>query len=682
MEKLKMHSPNLTDENIAKIRELFPGCVAEATDENGKLRYVVDFDQLRQELSDHIVEGAQERYRLDWPGKREALITANAPIAKTLRPARDESVDFDTTQNLFIEGDNLEALKLLQQTYLGKVKMIYIDPPYNTGKDFIYRDNFAAAKEQFEVDAGERDVAEGRLVANPETRGRFHSDWLSMMYSRVRLSRSLLSDDGFLFISIGEDEFANLKKLCDEIFGEDNFVSCFIWNTEGHTDNQFDVKVNHEFILLYSKADIARLGNVVDPNTRAESNLWKGFAENSITKNGPANPPSEITLPVGFPCTTASLSLAANEPPQTFFVSASEQKYISRELTQEYEVSYPIRRDDLNVHEGKLTSAVRVFSGWANAEKLRTFIKGGCTPINEGNGNTLTFYLSDRGVIYYRREREAAKNIVSVLRNLGTTERMRSELENIGIPFSYPKPKELLSYLISMGAPDGGVVLDFFAGSGTTAQAIFEQQAKGKSLGVSFILVQLPEAIDRTDPKQVPGAKFCEGLGLPRTISEICKERIRRAGQKILEGELHPDWNRDVGFRVLKIDSSNMRDSYYTPDETSQRNLLDAVENVKPDRTDPEDLLFQVLVDWGVDLTLPIRKKEVTGKTIFFVNEEPYDLIACFEYGVTEDLVKELAKHQPARVVFRDNGFASDALKINVEQIFKQMSPATDVKSI
>jgi adenine-specific DNA-methyltransferase len=318
MEKLKLHSPDLTQSNIEKLAQLFPNCVAEALDADGTVKRGIDFDQLRQELTGSIVEGPQERYQLNWPGKREALLTANAPIAKTLRPCREESVDFDTTQNLFIEGDNLDALKLLQETYLNKVKMIYIDPPYNTGNDFIYEDDFAENTNEFLKKSNQVDLDGRRLISNTLANGRFHSDWMSMIYQRLKLARNLLRDDGLIFISISDEEVCNLGKICDEIFGERNFIAKLIWNTEGHTDNQYDIKVNHEYILVYAKTDTAKLGYVIDPNTRQESNLWKGFAENSITKNGPANPPSEITLPKGFPCLAENLSQIYLRLPLTF----------------------------------------------------------------------------------------------------------------------------------------------------------------------------------------------------------------------------------------------------------------------------------------------------------------------------------------------------------------------------
>ena len=678
MEKLKMHSPDITKQNIARIAELFPNCCTEAEDEDGKVNRAVDFDQLRQELSGTIVDGPRERYHLDWPGKKEALLTANAPIAKTLRPCQAESVAFESTKNLFIEGDNLDALKLLQETYLNRVKMIYIDPPYNRGKDLIYKDNFAADSEQYEHSAGFRNE-EGRLVANSESSGRFHSDWMTMMSARLRLSRNMLRDDGFIFISIDDHEGSRLRVLCDEIFGEKNFVAQLVWNTEGHTDNQYDVKVNHEYVLLYSKSPVARIGNVIDPNTREESNLWKGYAENSITKNGSGNPPSEVQLPKGFPCLAASINLKANAPAQVFFEEVQTTGYITREMTKNYDISYPIRLDPLVVHKSQVEQPCRVYSGWANVDKLKKFINGGCVPIDEGDGNVLRFYLSEKGVIYYRRDRESARNVLSVLRNVGTTEQMRSELEGLGIPFQYPKPKQLLSYLLQLGADAGGLVMDFFAGSCTTAQAAWELMRENPDLTLRLILVQLPEALDPKDVKQKPAYDFCTNNKLPPNIAEIAKERLRRSGRKIQEDSATVSPAIDVGFRLLKVDTSNMKDVYYAPDGVKQDNLLDQIENIKEDRT-PEDLLFQVLLDWGVDLSLSIAKERIEGKAVFFVDGNA--LAACFDKVISEELVKELAARKPLRAVFRDSGYGNDSVKINVEQIFKLISPSTDVKSI
>ncbi|MBX5298108.1 site-specific DNA-methyltransferase [Rhizobium sp. NLR12b] len=648
MDKLKMHSPDLSQDNIAKIRQLFPGCVTEAHDEaTGAVRLAVDFDQLRQELSDNVVEGSQERYRLDWPGKREALALANAPIAKTLRPARDESVDFDSAQNLLIEGENLEALKLLQETFLGNVSMIYIDPPYNTGKDFIYSDKFSEGVQSFLNRTNQIDENGGKLVANPESNGRFHSDWLTMMYSRLRFARNLLAKDGVIFCSINHREVAQLKLLMDEVFGFENAVCTFAWRTDGNFDNQAKFKYCHEYILAYAK-DEANFPHplVVDPNVPETSKIYRPEIRNTIVKNGPKNPPSSIVLPTGFP-------------------AAFEEGEIARRAD-----AWPHFEDSVRVSNGKTRTPVTIYSGWSSRELLEEFIRNDCQPITDAKGQITTFELTASGAVEAVKVRGKPSHVISWLTGFGGSQKATAELDDIGIVFDdYPKPLTLIRYFVQMAPSKTGVFLDFFAGSGTTAHATMLQNSLdgGKR---RFIAVQMPEDVD-------PATKA--GNAGFTTIAEITKERIRRAGKKILEGECHPDWDRDVGFRVLKVDTSNMKDVYYRPDELKQADLLDMVDNVKEDRTG-EDLLFQVLVDWGVDLTLPIRRETVQGKTVFFVDDNA--LVACFDHGVTENLVKELAGREPLRVVFSDNGFISDAVKINVEQIFRQLSPTTEVKSI
>lgn len=648
MDKLKMHSPDLSQDNIAKIRELFPGCVTEARDEaTGAVRLAVDFDQLRQELSDHIVEGPQERYRLDWPGKREALALANAPMAKTLRPVRSESVNFDQTQGLMIEGENLEALKLLQETFLGAVSMIYIDPPYNTGKDFIYADDFSEGVQSFLSRTKQVDESGGKLIANPESNGRFHSGWLSMMYSRLRFARNLLAEDGIIFCSINHREVAQLKLLLDEVFGFENALCTFAWRTDGNFDNQAKFKYCHEYILAYAKNE-AEFPHplVVDPNVPETSKIYRPEIRNTIVKNGPKNPPSSIVLPIGFP-------------------AAFEQGEISARKD-----AWPHFNDTVRVSSGKTVNQVNIYSGWSSRELLEEFISNDCQPVSDAKGQATTFELTASGAVEAVKVRGEPSHVISWLTGFGGSQKATAELDDIGIVFDdYPKPVSLIRYFVQMASSKSGVFLDFFAGSGTTAHAaILQNSLDGGSR--RFIAVQMPESVD-------PSTKA--GKSGFATIAEITKERIRRAGKKILEGECHPDWNRDVGFRVLKVDTSNMKDVYYRPDELKQSDLLDMVDNVKEGRT-AEDLLFQVLVDWGVDLTLPIRRETVQGKTVFFVDDNA--LVACFDRGITEDLVKKLAGFDPLRVVFRDNGFVSDAVKINVEQIFRQLSPTTDVKSI
>lgn len=623
MDKLKMHSPDLSQENIAKIRELFTNCVTEARDEaTGKLRLAVDFDQLRQELSDHIVEGPQERYRLDWPGKREALALANAPIAKTLRPCNEESVEFNTTQNLFIEGDNLEALKLIQETYLGKVKLIFIDPPYNTGGDFIYNDDFSESFDEFLISSNQRTLNGERLVANQETNGRFHSDWLSMIYPRLKLARNLLRDDGVIFISIDDGEVGNLRKVCDEVFGEGNLIANVVWQKKYTRANDARwFSDNHDHILCYAKQKIGMTLNLLPRN----ENQLSAY---SNPDNHPKGPWKATPLHAKSGTNTAPYTFKNGvtwAPPKGTFRRFNDASM--REMEENNEIWFGT--------DGTQTPARKSFL---------SEVKEGVSPV--------TIWPHDE---------------------VGHNHEANNEIKSLGLGglFNNPKPTRLIQRMLELATSpkENHLILDFFAGSSTTAHSVMLQNAKDGG-NRKFIMVQLDEAADEKSEAFKAGFK---------TIPEVSRERIRRAGKKILEGEFHPDWNRDVGFRVLKVDTSNMKDVYYSPDKLKQSDLLDMVDNVKEGRT-AEDLLFQVLVDWGVDLTLPIRRETIQGKTVFFVDENA--LVACFDMGVTEDLVKELAKHEPLRVVFRDNGFVSDAVKINVEQIFRQLSPTTEVKSI
>lgn len=655
MDKLKMHSPNLVEQNIEKLAALFPNCVTEAKGEDGGLKQAIDFDLLKQELSRHIVDGPQERYHLNWPGKREALLTANAPIAKTLRPCREESVNFDTTQNLFIEGDNLDALKLLQETYLGEVKMIYIDPPYNTGKDFIYADNFAVDTEEYFISSNQKDELGNRLVSNTEANGRMHSDWLSMMYSRLRLAHRYLDDDGVIFISIHHKEIANLRKIADEVFGEQNLLCMFAWRTDGNFDNQAKFKYCHEYIIAYAKNE----GEfphplVVDPNTPDDSKIFRPEIRNTIIKNGPKNPPSLVTLPKGFPV-------------------AFEQGTIAKKND-----SWPHLLNDIHVKEFKLIESVQLFSGWSSKDLLESFIDHNCHPILDAKSQETVFEITSTGAIEAVKVRGKPSHVVSMLAGFGGSQKATAELEELGVIFDdYPKPTELIKYFASMINCNDFIAMDFFAGSGSTAQAIMKLNAEDGG-SRRFILVQLPEACNEKSEAFKTGFK---------TIAEISKQRLRLSGAQILEQIKNSDWNTDVGFRVLKIDTSNMTDVYYNPDSVMQSDLFAHVENVKEDRTE-EDLLFQVMLDWGVDLTLPIHRETIANKTVFFVAAQPDNthgaLVACFDKdgGIDEAFIKQLAAYNPLRLVFRDAGFASDAAKINVEQLLKQLSPTTDVKTV
>ncbi|MCI4678174.1 site-specific DNA-methyltransferase [Rhodoblastus acidophilus] len=651
MEKLKMHSPDLTQENIAQIRALFPGCVTEAMDENGKVRLAIDFDQLRQELSDHIVEGAQERYRLDWPGKREALINANAPIAKTLRPADQESVGFSTTKNLFVEGDNLEALKLLQDIYIGSVRMIYIDPPYNTGNDFVYRDRFAQGSEEYLRISNQKDEEGNRLIANLTANGRFHSEWLSMMYPRLKVAKNLLSDDGALFVSIDDTEVAGLRHMLDEIFGAENFITEIVWEGANKNDAR-QIGVSHEYVLCYVK------------DKSATKTSW------TMTKEGVDPVLREVDRLKGVhgkDFETASEELAGwfRAMKATPSFGLRRFRYIDeRGAYKEDDPTAPGgRKFELKNPKTGEVIPLRPNRGWAfDQETFNRMVEEGRISFISPTSVMVRRYLHETDAqtpqsVFYQPARSASERLSKLLG---------------GGYFDFPKDETIIQKFVDMAVSEdsgGPIVMDFFAGSSTTAHSVFLQNAlDGKNR--RFIMVQIPEPTNENSVARKAGWK---------NIAEISKERIRRAGKQILEGDCHGGWSRDVGFRVLKVDTSNMQDVYYRPDQVDQKDLLHAVDNIKPDRT-AEDLLFQVLVDWGVDLTLPIRRETMQGKTVFFVDDNA--LVACFDTGVTEELVKELAGREPLRVVFRDNGFVSDAVKINVEQVFRQVSPSTDVKSI
>ena len=626
MEKINLHSPDFTQANIAKLADLFPNCVTETRIADGTVKKAIDFDQLRQELSTSIVEGPQERYQLNWPGKREALLTANAPIAKTLRPCREESMNFDTTQNLYIEGDNLDALKLLQETYLGKIKMIYIDPPYNTGNDFIYEDDFAEETESYKLRSNQKDEAGNRLTANTESNGRFHSDWLSMMYSRLKLARILLRDDGVIFISIDDGEVSNLRKLCDEIFGEDNFAAQIIWKKRSTPPNDKVIAAQHDYILVYTKSSINGL------NLRKRSDVQVARYK---------NPDSHSKGPW-----TAG-DLMANVKGGRY-VSSLYFPIVNPRTGQEH---YPSSNGNWRFNDTRIKELIandEIYFG-ENDEgrpKLKRFL----SQVKDGITWTTLWDFAPLNTA-------ASGEMAQIFGNLTT--------------FENPKPVGLISHILEVGGSNDAVILDFFSGSATTAHAVMQLNAEdgGKR---KFIMVQLPEVCDEKSEAYKTGYL---------TIAEIGKERIRRAGKKIKADNADKEGIEpvDIGFRVLKIDSSNMKDVYYTPDLVNQGDLFNWVDNIREDRT-AEDLLFQVLLDWGVDLTLPILKETIAGKAVLFVDDNA--LAACFDEAINEDFVKVLAARKPLRVVFRDAGFASDSVKINIEQIFKALSPSTEIKTL
>lgn len=637
MQRLRMHSPDVAQLAITKIRDIFPSCVTEARNEaTGELSLSVDFDLLRQELSGHVVEGPQERYRLDWPGKREALALANAPIAKTVRPNRQESVSFESTRNLFVEGDNFEALKILEETYLGAVKMIYIDPPYNTGRNLIYKNDYSENAADFLERSGQLGDEGGKLVANPETNGRFHSDWLSMMYQRLRVAKNLLTKDGVLVCAIDENEFGTLSVLMKEIFSgaawEHAYVSV-VHNPRGQQGANFSY-VNEYLIFVYPSGTKAIGDRKIEDEDVSWSQFrnWGGESERTDAKN------------CFYPVLVKDGKIVG-------FGDVCSDDFHPKQTEWKSDVAYVYPIDNVGI-ERKWRYARQSVDGISTMLRAKRSGSGYQIEI----GKTFGLYKS----VWTDKRYDS---------NEYGTKLVNSLIEGSGFTF----PKSLWAVYDPIAAvtwnDPNAIVMDFFAGSGTTAHAVMQLNADDGG-NRQFIMVQVPAPIDEESPP------FKRGF---TTIAEISKERIRRAGEKVLEGDCHSGWNRDVGFRVLKVDTSNMQDVYYRPDQIDQKDLLTAVDNIKPDRT-PEDLLFQVLVDWGVDLTLPIQRGTIQGKTVFFVDGNA--LIACFETGVTEELVKELAAREPLRVVFRDNGFVSDAVKINVEQVFRQVSPGTDVKSI
>lgn len=629
MDQLKMHSPNLTEANIAKLAELFPGCMTEAADGKGGLKKAIDFDLLRQELASNIVEGPQERYQLNWPGKREALLTANSPIAKTLRPRRDESIDFDATRNLFVEGDNLEALKLLQEVYLNQVKMIYIDPPYNTGNDFIYDDDFSENSEAYFERSNQQDVSGRRLVANTEANGRFHSDWLSMMYPRIKLAWNLLKEDGSLFISIDDNEVDSLKKICDEVFGAHNFVATIIWQKVYAPKNSArHFSEDHDYIVVYAKNAASWTPTLLE-RTAEQDALYKNpdkdargpwMSDNLTARNAYSDGQYEVEGPTG-----------------KIFVPGRGLYW---------------RHSKVNF--GKLIADNRIWWGadGNNMPRLKRFlseVSGGRVP------QTLWGYKE------VGHTQEAKRELLDYVSFKNT--------ENV---LNSVKPTKLLKRAIKIATSPGSndIVMDFFAGSAPTGQAVVSLNMEDGG-NRRYILVQIPEALPAPE----------EGF---ETIADLAKSRLRNFSTRVDGGSNSPDASKgdlslDTGFRYFKIDTSNMKEVYYTPDSVSQDLLSDQVDNIREDRT-AEDLLFQVLLDWGVDLSLPISQQTIAGKTVFFVDGNA--LVACFDTGIDEDFVKQLAGHKPLRVVFRDAGFASDSVKINVEQVFKLLSPDTEIKTL
>lgn len=677
MDKLKMHSHDITQQNIDKLLELFPNCKTEKQNDDGELRAAIDFDLLKQELSKNIVDGPQERYQLNWPGKKEALLTANAPIAKTLRPCREESVDFDITENIFIEGDNLDALKLLQETYLGKVSLIYIDPPYNTKNDFIYNDDFAEETEKYLLRSNQNDNEGNRLTANPESNGRRHSDWLSMMYSRIKLARNLLSDDGVIFISIDDNEVANLRKICNEIFGEVNQINPIVHNKLNAKNDTANVQRNHEYALIYRKETKFLSNTKVMPSliNRAikEKEVFKDESRYFILKDpittrgdgGTLDKRCNLGYSIYYNPKTKDFLAVKDYDTELASTSNDEDKVYTVDAGLHHQGYIPIRPPRVRGRLGAWTWELEKFNSDKDLILIKETKKGysvhkrefvDSKNIIERNGKHFVRYLSESN----------SKSVLEYSTNEGSSQ--LSKLFGVDDIFSNPKNVEYIKYIIGLIPRKEFLFLDFFAGSASSIQALIEKNLEDKGRR-RFIAVQIPEVCgDDTRAFQ---------LGYS-TISEISKERIRLAGIKIKEE--NPDLSiLDTGFRVLKIDSSNMNDVHYTPDAVVKSDLFNQVEHIKTDRSS-EDLLFQVMLDWGVDLSLPIRKEIIEAKEVYLVNDD--DLVACFDKGIDESLIKALAAKEPLRVVFRDDCFVSDSVKINVEQIFKQLAPSTDIKAI
>jgi len=614
-EYLDMQTTETVNENIEFIEKKFPNCVIQGP--NGK---AIDFDLLKQELSNDVIEGNKERYRLEWPGKREAIITANLPTTKTLRPVREDSVDFDNTENLYIEGDNLDVLKLLQESYLSKIKMIYIDPPYNTGKDYIYKDNFSKDAQQELLDSGQKDKYNQRLVANPETVGRYHSDWLNMMYPRLKLAKNLLRDDGVIFISIDDNEVHNLRKICDEIFGEDNFVAKVVWQRAfaPKNDNKH-ISAAHDFLLAYSKnySDLFCLGL-----PRDKKNLSR-YTNPDNDKRGPWQS-STMTVANGTDDYFYEITTPGNKkvlPPNGRYWVYNKKRY--EELV-----------DDNRIWFGKDNKGV---------PRIKTFL----SEVKQRTNPLSVWSFEDVG------------------HSQGATQELKKLFGGKKI-FDNPKPVDLIKRILDLYTKNDDIILDFFSGSGTTAHATLNLNAKDGG-NRKFIQVQLEE---NTDQKSIA---FKSGY---KTLTDIGKDRIRRAAKKIKE-ETGADI--DYGFRVYYLDSSNMEDIFYKPHEYNQKNLDLFADNIKPDRT-PDDLFTQIMLNWGLKLSSKIEMIEVCGKQVFKVSENSF--YACLDKDIDENFVKEISKENPLIVVFKDSGFKDDNAKTNVMQLFKQLSSQTKIKVI
>lgn len=618
MEHLNMQSMDKVAANVAKIRELFPNCVTERINSEGKLEHAIDFDMLKQELSDHVVDGLQKRYQFTWPDKRKAILAANAPINKTLRPCREESVDFDNTENLYIEGDNLEVLKLLQETYLGKVKMIYIDPPYNTGNDFVYEDDFKQSADEYIDNSGQLDEEGNRLVANTESNGRFHTDWLNMIYPRLKLAKDLLSEDGVIFISIDDNEADNLRKVCDEIFGEENFLAQIIWERAFAPVNlKKHFSPSHDYIICYA--------NNID------NCVCNGLKRDDSSNSRYANPDND---PRGV-WTSGDLSVGPAVTEKIYEIITPSGRSV-------YPPSgYCWRLDKNTFFEYVKDKRIWFGENGDNVPRIKRFlseVKQGITPMT-------IWRFKEVG-----SSQDASRNLKKLFDDKAF--------------FEYPKSVPLIERCIQLYSNKKSLILDFFSGSATTAHAVMQFNAEdgGKR---NFIMVQLPEECAENSEAYKAGYK---------NICEIGKERIRRAGKKIKEENPLTTQDLDIGFRVLKCDSSNMEDVYFTPKEYMDKQQSLFVDNIKKDRND-EDLLFDAMLKLDTPLSSKIEKISIAGKTVYNVAQG--HLMACFDKNVTDEVITAIAKEMPSYFVMRDSSQADDSVAINFEQIFNTYSPQT-----
>ena len=586
-------SPDLIAANLAALRALFPELVTE-----GPRGVAVNLDVLKQLVGDRTVTEAEEKYGLNWHGKRRARQLALTPSTGTLRPCPEDSEAWDTTQNLMIEGDNLEVLKLLQKSYAGKVKLIYIDPPYNTGKDFVYPDNFQDNIKNYLEITGQTGEGGKKLSSNTEASGRFHTDWLNMIYPRLKLARNLLREDGVIFCSIDDGESPRLRIALDEVFGEENFLAQFSWRTDGNFDNQAKIKICHEYVALYAKSiESFPHPPVVDPSTPQDSKLFRPEIRNTIVKNGPKNPVSKITLPIGFPADFRAGRIVKRDRP------------------------WPVYLNDAIVEDGKLTQPTVIESGWSSKDLILEFMKGGCKAITDSKGQDTTFVIAKSGAVeVVKRRSEYQSHVISVLNGFGGSQKATAQLVEMGAFFNgYPKPVELLRYFVQMASDRESIVLDFFAGSGPIGHAVMAQNASDSG-SRRFILVQLPEPLDATVDEQKEAAAYCDKLGKPRTIAELTKERLRRARKKIKVE--NPLFAGDLGFRVFKLASSNIR--AWEPDRNQLAEIIEAsIEHLKTDRTE-QDILYELLLKLGLDLCVPIETRQVAG-CLLYTSPSPRD---------------------------------------------------------